>query len=155
MNIRLCKLGDESKWIELNREFMNFEIQEEGLWNNTNNMSYTTFQNTFIEAIKHPELITLLLIELEEELIGFANLLTVYSVWAHGKALVIDDLFLRPEYRRRGFGRKIIRYIENLTKEQGYKRLQFQSEFSNPEACSFYESLGFEPTDMHFYTKYV
>ena len=155
MNIRLCRLEDESKWIELNREFMNFEIHEEGLWNNTNNNTHATFQHTFREAMKHPQLITLLLVELEGELIGFANLLTLYSVWAHGKAIVIDDLFLRPEYHRRGFGRKIMVYIENLAKEQEYKRVQFQSEFSNPNAYAFYVSLGYEPTDMHFYAKYV
>jgi GNAT superfamily N-acetyltransferase len=155
VNIRLCRLEDESKWIDMNREFMNLEIHEEGLLNNTNNISHVTFQNTFREAMKHPQLITLLLIELDEELIGFANLLTIYSVWAHGKAIVIDDLFLRPEYRRRGFGRKIIHYIENLAKEQKYKRVQFLSEFSNPDACAFYVNLGYVPTNMHFYVKYV
>jgi len=155
MNIRLCKLEDERVWIELNREFMNFEIQADGLWNNTNKMSYSTFQHTFTEAMEHPELITLFLIESGDKIIGFANLMTIYSVWAHGKALILDDLFIKSEYRKLGFGKKTLHFIEDYAKENGYKRIQFQSEFTNPGAYAFYVKLGYEPVDMHFYVKYM
>ena len=35
MNIRLCRLDDETKWIALNREFISFEIKEDAPWNDT------------------------------------------------------------------------------------------------------------------------
>ena len=38
--------------------------------------------------------------------------------------------------------------------ERGYKRLQFQSEATNPNAMEFYVSLGYSPADMKFYVKY-
>ena len=35
------------------------------------------------------------MIEEDGEVIGFANLMTIFSVWSEGYALVIDDLYIR------------------------------------------------------------
>ena len=85
---------------------------------------------------------------------GFANLMTIYSVWTHGKALILDDLYLRPQVRGKGYGRQALVYIEKFAQERGCKRLQFQSEVTNPNAMEFYISQGYSPADMKFYVKY-
>ncbi|MGB5824385.1 MAG: GNAT family N-acetyltransferase [Proteocatella sp.] len=155
MNIRLCMLEDHEKWIQLNRKFMDFEQTDEVFWNNADVISDIEFCNIFNMALDSPEHITLMMIEEDGEPIGFLNLLSVFSVWAHGKALVLDDLFIEEEYRGRGIGRSVLKYLEEYTLQNGYKRLQFSSEFSNPSAHSFYTSLGYKNNDMHFYTKYM
>jgi len=43
---------------------------------------------------------------------------------------------------------------EQFAKERGCKRLQFQSEVTNPNAMEFYISQGYSPADMKFYVKY-
>ena len=73
---------------------MCFEIQDDSLWNNTKKTPDYAFQHTFQEALQTPELITLFLMEEDEVPIGFANLMTIYSVWTHGKALILDDLYI-------------------------------------------------------------
>ena len=155
MNIRMCRIDDEDIWIILNREFMNFEIKEDSPWNSTEKTPNHIFKNTFQEALRNPDLITLLIIEKDEIPIGFANLMTIFSVWSHGKALIIDDLYIREEYQHFGYGRKTMEYIEVYARKNNYKRLQFQSETSNPDAKKFYEALGFTPNDMFFYVKYL
>lgn len=80
--------------------------------------------------------------------------MTIYSVWAHGKALILDDLYLRPDVRGKGYGKQALEYIEQFAAERGYKRLQFQSEVTNPNAMEFYVSQGYSPADMKFYVKY-
>jgi len=155
MDIRKCEERDEKIWIRLNREFMDFEIQEDGVWNNTQDKPDTIFINTFREALNNPELITMFLFELEEEIVGFANLMTIYSVWAHGKALVLDDLYIREEYRGKGLGKEAMEFFVAYARNNGYKRLQFQSELSNPGAMAFYKKIGFTPVDMHFYVKHL
>ena len=46
--------------------------------------------------------------------VGFANLMTIYSIWTHGKALILDDLYLDPAVRGKGYGRKALEFIEGL-----------------------------------------
>ena len=155
MLIRLCRSEDEKDWIALNREFMLFEIAEDSLWNGTEKTPDYVFQNTFREALKNAELITLLIMEKDETPIGFVNLMTIYSVWAHGKALIVDDIFIKKEYQGKGYGREAMAYIEEHAQRNKYKRVQFHSETTNPGARKFYEALGFTATELYFYVKYL
>jgi len=151
---RLCNINDKDCWIAMNREFMAEEIQDDGLWNGTRQADDEQFSHTFEEALESDDLISLLIFEEDGVPVGFANLMTIYSVWAHGKALILDDLYLRPDVRGKGYGKQALGYIEQFAAERGYKRLQFQSEATNPNAMEFYVSQGYSPADMKFYVKY-
>ncbi|MBR6528964.1 MAG: GNAT family N-acetyltransferase [Firmicutes bacterium] len=151
---RLCDKADKECWIAMNREFMAEEIQDDDLWNNTNETSDEQFSNTFMEALASDDLISLMIFEEDDKPVGFANLMTIYSIWTHGKALILDDLYLRSETRGKGYGKKSLEFIEQFAKERGCKRLQFQSEVTNPNAMEFYISQGYNPMDMKFYVKY-
>lgn len=155
LTITVCNSHDKKEWILLNREFMAYEIQDAGFWNNTDSNSDERFALTFDEALQNPDLITLLMIKKEEKVIGFANLMTIFSVWSHGKALILDDLYIKEEFRGDGNGRIAMHNIEQYGKEHGFKRLQFQSEYSNPEAHKFYSKLGYTSESMNFYVKYL
>ena len=151
---RLCDINDKVCWIDMNREFMAEEIQDDSLWNSTGQTDDEQFSHTFEEALESDDFISLLIFEEDGVPIGFANLMTIYSVWAHGKALILDDLYLRPDVRGKGYGKQALGYIEQFAAERGYKRLQFQSEATNPNAMEFYVSQGYSPADMKFYVKY-
>ena len=151
---RLCDIDDKDCWIAMNREFMAEEIQDDSLWNSTGQADDEQFLHTFEEALESDDLISLLIFEEDGVPVGFANLMTIYSVWAHGKALILDDLYLRPDVRGKGYGKQALEYIEQFAAERGYKRLQFQSEVTNPNAMEFYVSQGYSPADMKFYVKY-
>ena len=151
---RLCDINDKDCWIAMNREFMAEEIQDDSLWNSTGQADDEQFLHTFEEALESDDLISLLIFEEDGVPVGFANLMTIYSVWAHGKALILDDLYLRPDVRGKGYGKQALGYIEQFAAERGYKRLQFQSEATNPNAMEFYVSQGYSPADMKFYVKY-
>ncbi len=150
----LCDMNDKDCWIAMNREFMAEEIQDDGLWNSTGQADDEQFSHTFEEALAAKELISLMIFEEDGVPVGFANLMTIYSVWAHGKALILDDLYLRPDARGKGYGKLALGYIEQFATESGCKRLQFQSETTNPNAMEFYISQGYSPADMKFYVKY-
>lgn len=151
---RLCKAEDYKIWTQLNKDFMDEEIQDDGLWNSTNQQSDEKFYDTFSRALESEELITLLIFEEDGKPVGFANLMTIFSIWAHGKAIILDDLYIVPEARKKGYGKQALQYIEEYAKENGCKRLQFQSEITNPDAMKFYTAIGYMPSDMKFYVKY-
>ena len=138
----------------MNRAFMAEEIQDDGLWNNTGQTSDEQFAKTFEEALEEDALISLMLFEEDGTPVGFANLMTIYSIWTHGKALILDDLYLYPQVRGKGYGKKALECIEEFAMKRGCKRLQFQSEVTNPNAMEFYISQGYSPADMKFYVKY-
>ena len=147
---------DKLSWVILNKEFMSFEVQDGELWNHVDEAKDGELANVFDEALKKPEHITIFMIELPNgDVIGFVNLMTTFSVWAGGFALIIDDLFLAPEHQGRGYGRQVMKEIEDYAREKGYKRLQFQSEETNPAAKAFYRKLGYRPADMNFYVRYL
>ncbi|MDO4545321.1 MAG: GNAT family N-acetyltransferase [Bacillota bacterium] len=155
IKLRLCEAADREQWVRLNRAFMEWELADEGFWNDVQKTDDEAFARIFHEALEHPELSTLFMVEEGDKAIGFANLMTIFSVWAGGKALILDDLFLLEEYRGKGYGRAVMEAIEAHAGQAGYKRLQFQSEFSNPKAHDFYTHLGYESEEMHFYVKYL
>ena len=153
--LRTAEEKDKRSWIKLNREFMEFEIQDDNLWNHIDKAKDEDLAEVFDEALNKPEHITIFMIEDEGETVGFANLMAIFSVWAEGLALIIDDLYISSAYQGKGLGRKTMEEIENYARGKGYKRLQFQSEETNPGAKAFYTKLGYKPSDMSFYVRYL
>ncbi len=155
--IRAAENKDRELWIKLNKEFMDFEVQDDDLWNDISAVSPRELGKVFDEAQDCQENIVLLMIEDEEtgEVIGFANLMKIFSVWAKGFALIIDDLYINEAAQGKGYGKKTLDEIEKYARETGYKRIQFQSEETNPNAKEFYISQGYTPTDMNFYVRYL
>lgn len=57
--------------------------------------------------------------------------------------------------RDKGYGRNALAAIENLAEKIGCRRLQFQSEKTNPGAGEFYKAGACQPADMCFYVKHL
>jgi GNAT superfamily N-acetyltransferase len=155
LTFRLCNPKDFDRWVELNREFMAFEIADEDLWGGTDTADDEQFREDFHRALANPEMITLLFIEKDGEPIGFANLQTIISIWAHGKSMIIDDLYIEEKYHGQGFGRESLRYIEAFAGNKGFRRIEFKSEKTNPGARAFYEKCGYTPSELYYYNKYL
>ena len=80
--LRLAEMKDMTDWIRLNREFMDFEIQDNNLWNNIDLAENEELAEVFAEALKSPENIAIFMIEDGGKTIGFANLVKIFSVWS-------------------------------------------------------------------------
>lgn len=155
LNYRLCEVKDCELWIRMNREFMNEELQDDELWNEANDVSDAQFAETFYTGLTASDNVRFLMFENDGVPIGFANLMIIFSVWSHGYAVIIDDLYLEPRARGKGFGKKAMKFIEEYAKKIQCKRIQFQSELTNPNAMEFYKAVGYRPAEMKFYVKYL
>lgn len=60
--LRLAEMKDMTDWIRLNREFMDFEIQDNNLWNNIDLAENEELAEVFAEALKSPENIAIFMI---------------------------------------------------------------------------------------------
>lgn len=76
--------------------------------------------------------------------VGYCVTMKTYSVEAGGITIWIDELFVLEEYRSKGLGRELFKYIE----ENGDKklcRIRLEVELENGRAISLYKKMGFEP----------
>jgi GNAT superfamily N-acetyltransferase len=77
-----------------------------------------------------------------DEVAGFAFYFFAYSTWRAQPTLYLEDLFVRPAYRRRGLGVMLMRRLADEAKRTGCGRFQWQVLDWNEPAVRFYESLG-------------
>ena len=82
-----------------------------------------------------------------DQAVGFALFYYTYSTFAGLPGLYLEDLFVRPEARGRGFGRMLLQYLARLAKKKGCWRIEWAVLHWNKSAIGFYESLGAVPMD--------
>lgn len=154
IKIRECTQFDKDMWVELNKEFMEYEANDSEVWDHINRISERDLGEVFDDAIKSKEQILLLMIEADGYSVGFVNVLRGFSIWSRGKMLTIDDMYIRDEYRDQGLGSEAMRYIENFAKQNGYKRVQALGNKTNKKSNVFYVAKGYMATDMNLFVKY-
>jgi GNAT superfamily N-acetyltransferase len=79
----------------------------------------------------------------EEQILGVALLAYRLNVSAGGIFASVEDLYVRPEARRRGVGRAMLEAVDELCKERGISYVEVQVE--DKEAALLYAALGYEP----------
>lgn len=154
IKIRPCTQFDKDMWIELNKEYMEFEANESIVWNYVKKASERDLDEVFDEAIKSKDVILLLMIEFDGYSVGFVNVLKSFNVWSKGKILTIDDMYIKDEYRDQGLGTVALKYLEDYAKENDYKRIQALGNKTNKKSNTFYIAKKYLSTDMNLFIKY-
>ncbi|PSB46155.1 GNAT family N-acetyltransferase [Chamaesiphon polymorphus] len=80
--------------------------------------------------------------ELEERTIGFALFFHSYSTFLTQPGLYLEDVFVRPEYRRQGVGKALMTSVAKIAHDRGCGRLEWSVLDWNQNAIEFYQSLG-------------
>jgi GNAT superfamily N-acetyltransferase len=83
-----------------------------------------------------------LMVELDGEAIGYAIFFTTFSSFECRSGVWIEDVYVRPDKRRDGIGRRVMEHIAGLTLERGHVRLEWTALDWNEPALGFYEKLG-------------
>jgi GNAT superfamily N-acetyltransferase len=83
-----------------------------------------------------------LMVELDGEAIGYAIFFTTFSSFECRSGIWIEDVYVRPDRRRDGIGRRVMEHIAALTLERGHVRLEWAALDWNEPALRFYEKLG-------------
>ncbi|KAF2744382.1 GCN5-related N-acetyltransferas-like protein [Sporormia fimetaria CBS 119925] len=85
---------------------------------------------------------TLLLTAPEGDICGMALYFYNYSTWTGRPGIYLEDLFVKPKYRKRGYGKALIRALAKETLRVGGRRLEWSCLDWNTPSLEFYESLG-------------
>jgi GNAT superfamily N-acetyltransferase len=73
------------------------------------------------------------------EIIGFICIIESSAIYAGGKFGVINELYVKPQLRSKGIGKKLLLYADQLKEMKGWSRL----ELSTPEESKWKRTLNF------------
>lgn len=79
--------------------------------------------------------------------VGFALFFHNFSTFLGRAGIYLEDLFVLPEYRGRGYGKGLLKYLAKLAVERGCGRLEWCCLDWNKPSIDFYLSLGAKPMD--------
>lgn len=76
--------------------------------------------------------------------VGFALFFHNFSTWLGRAGIYLEDLFVKPEYRGRGYGKGLLTELARIAVERGCGRLEWSCLNWNQPSIDFYLSLGAE-----------
>lgn len=82
-----------------------------------------------------------------EKEVGFALYFHNFSTFLGRAGIYLEDLYVKPEYRGKGYGKAILKKLASIAVERGCGRLEWWCLDRNKPSIDFYRSLGAEPMD--------
>lgn len=79
--------------------------------------------------------------------VGFAVFYHTFSTMLGRCGIHLEDLYIKPKYRRHGCGKALLRYLAGITVERGCRRLEWCCHNENTGGVAFYLSIGATPMD--------
>ena len=81
----------------------------------------------------------------DEKEIGFALFFHNFSTFLGRAGIYLEDLYVMPEYRGKGYGKALLKKLASIAVERGCGRLEWWCLDWNKPSIDFYLSLGAEP----------
>ena len=108
----------------------------------------TATEETLGEVLfkKKPAAEVLLAFE-DERAVGFAVFFHNFSTWLGRPGLYLEDLFVRPENRGKGYGRALLVRLAKIAQDRNCGRMEWAVLDWNEPAINFYRKLGAKPMD--------
>jgi len=81
----------------------------------------------------------------KESPVGFAVYFYNFSTWLARPGLYLEDLFVKPEKRGKGYGRALLVELAKIARDRGCGRMEWAVLNWNEPAIKFYQTLGAKP----------
>lgn len=115
------------------------------------------YENLLDEVVATPELLkdwifkkkkaeVILAVENGTE-VGFALFFHNFSTFLGRAGIYLEDLFVLPEFRGKGYGKALLKKLAKIACERGCGRLEWSCLDWNKPSIDFYLSLGAKPME--------
>ncbi len=106
--------------------------------------NFKEMEKIFDNAIWHCQFI-----EDHEKIVGFIelSLRNIVDGCLSSPVPYLEGLYIKPAYRGKGLGRKVISILIQWCSENGFSEMATDTEITNEKAQRFYESVGFKEVD--------
>jgi GNAT superfamily N-acetyltransferase len=86
-------------------------------------------------------------VDIDGEIVGISIWFLNYSTWMGTHGIYLEDLYVDPAHRGKGYGVALLKNLAQICVERGYSRLQWWVLDWNEPSINFYKSLGAIPMD--------
>ena len=95
----------------------------------------------FLESINNKEAF-LYFLEDNKKILGYTD----FNIWKKSNipTSYINDLIIKKEFRRKGYGKKLTQWFISFSKKKGVKRIGLGTRIENKKALRLYKKLGFK-----------
>ena len=108
----------------------------------------TATETQLIDVLFGEKAVAEVLLAFEDEMpIGFAVFFHNFSTWLGKPGLYLEDLFVKPEARGKGYGRALLIYLAKIARDRGCGRMEWAVLDWNEPAIQFYKKIGAQPLD--------
>jgi GNAT superfamily N-acetyltransferase len=83
----------------------------------------------------------------DDQPVGFALFFHNFSTFLGRPGIYLEDLYVKPDFRGNGMGRKLLRHIAQLAKERQCGRVEWSVLDWNEPSIKFYQNLRAKPLD--------
>jgi ribosomal protein S18 acetylase RimI-like enzyme len=90
-----------------------------------------------------------------ERPVAYAIFYPWFASFRGQRSFFLEDIYIKPEYRRHNLGERMIKEIAAIARGRGYERLDFHVLKDNHSAISFYEKHGAVRDDAERHFKFV
>jgi ribosomal protein S18 acetylase RimI-like enzyme len=87
--------------------------------------------------------------------VGYIVLTIGFSFEFHGHDAFIDELYVEATYRRRGYGRQAVEFLEKKARELNVNAIHLEVDQGNDPAFNLYRRTGYEDHDRFLMTKWL
>lgn len=138
-DISPAKPGDVATLLALVRELAEFERLSHEVVTDEKQLHAALFgARANVEAV---------IARADGEVVGFALWFHNFSTFVGRRGLYLEDLYVRPAHRGRGYGEALLRHLAGIAVERGCGRMEWAVLDWNERAIDFYRRLGAEPQD--------
>ena len=119
--------------LELIRELAVYERMEEELVATEADYAYALFEEGCAKAV---------LAKLDGKAIGYAVYFRNFSTFLGRSGIYLEDLYVQPAYRGKGYGKALFTYVGKIAAETGCKRYEWTCLDWNEPSRQFYQKMG-------------
>jgi ribosomal protein S18 acetylase RimI-like enzyme len=107
------------------------------------------------ELLDAPNLGQIYVIDVDEEVVGYAVLTWGYSLEDGGRHGLLDELYVASAYRRRGLAHRLLAELEKSCRQNGARTIHLLVERSNEDARRIYLNHGFTSHERDVLMKWL
>jgi GNAT superfamily N-acetyltransferase len=136
LTIRKASINDVKDILFFINELANFEKLKDQVKASIEELEKNLFQNRYAEVV---------MLEVDDKKIGFALYFYTFSTFESKPTLYLEDLYVIPEERQKGYGQEVLKYLANEAVIKDCARFEWSCLNWNKNAIDFYLKFGATP----------
>ena len=122
--------------------------REEGIgWDSTRMPTAAT------KLLTDPSLGRVVFLERDDEALGYAVVTWGYDLEFGGRDSFLTEIYVRPSFRGRGWGRRLLEQVERVARASGAGAIHLEVRPDNAPAVGLYREAGFSLTGRTFLSR--